>query len=143
MLDVRHPELRPHTLEGNFGLEREALRVTGAGRMALFCGTPCQVAAMKAVAGPDADKLYTVDFFCHGVPPQRLFEEYVDAITNGKASSARNISFRLKDPEGWKPFHIRIDYEGGCHEAYGSKDPYFKGFVSNLFLRKSCGNCRF
>ena len=111
--------------------------------MALFCGTPCQVAAMKAVAGASGDKLYTVDFFCHGVPPQRLFEEYVDAITNGKASSARNISFRLKDPEGWKPFHIRIDYEGGCHEAYGSKDPYFNGFVSNLFLRKSCGNCHF
>ena len=35
MLDVRHPELRPHALEGNFGLEREALRVTGTGRMAL------------------------------------------------------------------------------------------------------------
>ena len=35
MLDVRHPELRPYALEGNFGLEREALRVTGEGRMAL------------------------------------------------------------------------------------------------------------
>ena len=35
MLDVRHPELRPHAFEGNFGLEREALRVTGTGRMAL------------------------------------------------------------------------------------------------------------
>ena len=35
MLDVRHPELRPYALEGNFGLEREALRVTETGRMAL------------------------------------------------------------------------------------------------------------
>ena len=35
MLDVRHPRLRPFALEGNFGLEREALRVTAAGRMAL------------------------------------------------------------------------------------------------------------
>ena len=34
MLDIRHPELRPYALEGNFGLEREALRVTGTGRMA-------------------------------------------------------------------------------------------------------------
>ena len=34
MLDVRHPELRPYALEGNFGLEREALRVTETGRMA-------------------------------------------------------------------------------------------------------------
>lgn len=114
-----------------------------AGRMALFCGTPCQVAAMKAVAGPAADKLYTIDFFCHGVPPQKLFEEYVDAVTDGKASSARNISFRLKDPEGWNDFHIRIDYDGGCFESYKRQDPYFNGFASNLFLRKSCGNCHF
>ena len=34
MLDIRHPELRPYALEGNFGLEREALRVTETGRMA-------------------------------------------------------------------------------------------------------------
>ena len=34
MLDIRHPELRPYAFEGNFGLEREALRVTGTGRMA-------------------------------------------------------------------------------------------------------------
>ena len=114
-----------------------------AGRMALFCGTPCQVAAMKAVAGPDADKLYTVDFFCHGVPPQKLFEEYVDAITDGRASSARNISFRLKNPEGWKNYHIYIDYDGGCYESYGRQDPYVNGFISKLFLRKSCGNCHF
>ena len=35
MLDVREPRLRPYALEGNFGLEREALRVTAEGRMAL------------------------------------------------------------------------------------------------------------
>ncbi len=35
MLDVREPRLRSLAFEGNFGLEREALRVTGAGRMAL------------------------------------------------------------------------------------------------------------
>ena len=34
MLDVRTPVLRPFALEGNFGLEREALRVTKDGRMA-------------------------------------------------------------------------------------------------------------
>ena len=131
-------------LQSDTGLVYKRIKAhLDAGRMALFCGTPCQVAAMKAVAGPNADKLYTVDFFCHGVPPQKMFEEYVDAITNGKASSARNISFRLKNPEGWKDYHISIDYDGGCYEAYGRKDPYVNGFVSKLFLRKSCGNCHF
>ena len=34
MLDIRNPAIRPYAFEGNFGLEREALRVTGTGRMA-------------------------------------------------------------------------------------------------------------
>ncbi|MBR1920984.1 MAG: hypothetical protein IJ829_03135 [Kiritimatiellae bacterium] len=34
MLDVRDERLRPFALEGNFGLEREALRITPEGRMA-------------------------------------------------------------------------------------------------------------
>ena len=34
MLDLRNPVLKPLALEGNFGLEREALRVTRDGRMA-------------------------------------------------------------------------------------------------------------
>ena len=33
-LDVRDPALRPLAFDGNFGLEREALRVTEEGRMA-------------------------------------------------------------------------------------------------------------
>ena len=34
MLDIRHPELRLYAFEGNFGIEREALRVTETGHMA-------------------------------------------------------------------------------------------------------------
>ena len=34
MLDVRNPRLRPLAFDGNFGLEREALRVTADGHMA-------------------------------------------------------------------------------------------------------------
>ncbi|MGN0854889.1 MAG: hypothetical protein ACI4R9_05140 [Kiritimatiellia bacterium] len=34
MLDIRDPTIRPYALEGSFGLEREALRVTADGRMA-------------------------------------------------------------------------------------------------------------
>jgi glutamate--cysteine ligase len=34
VFDIRLPELRPYAFEGNFGLERESLRVTEAGRMA-------------------------------------------------------------------------------------------------------------
>ena len=131
-------------LQSDTGLVYKRIKAyLDAGRMVLFGGTPCEVAAMKVVVGPEADKLYTVDCFCGGVSPQKLFEEYVDAITGDKASSARNILFWQKDPDSWKDFHIRIDYDGGAYESYKCQDPYFNGGASNLFLRKSCGNCRF
>ena len=34
MLDIRNPAIRSYAFDGNFGLEREALRVTEDGRMA-------------------------------------------------------------------------------------------------------------
>lgn len=137
-------------LQSDTGLVFKRIKeMLAAGRKVLFSGTPCQVAAMKLVAGKNQDNLYTVDFFCHGVPPQKLFEEYVNVVTDGNADTASNISFRLKTSEGggWKDFHISIEFESEGkrrrYEGYKRKDPYFNGFASNLFLRKSCGNCRF
>ena len=64
------------------------------GRKVLFVGTPCQVAACKAVVGVDCENLLLVDFCCHGVPPERLFREYLNCITGGKLNSIRDVHFR-------------------------------------------------
>ena len=40
----------------------------------LFCGTPCQVSAVKKMAA-DYDELYTIDIICHGVPSVHLYND--------------------------------------------------------------------
>ena len=48
-LDVRDPKLRPLAFDGNFGLEREALRVTEDGHMAgaYASSVPCRPCAYR------------------------------------------------------------------------------------------------
>lgn len=113
------------------------------GENVLFVGTPCQVAGLKAVLGQPYDNLITVDLFCHGVPPQKLFEQYVNELTNGKANTVRNLQFRNKLVDGWENFHFSFDYEEGHYDVPAKNDVYFKAFRDCLTLRKSCTNCKF
>lgn len=43
----------------------------------LFCGVPCQVAALRVFLGDTYSELITIDLVCHGVPSSKLFEEYL------------------------------------------------------------------
>ena len=46
------------------------------GRLVLFSGTPCQIAAMKACAkGLDTTNLYLVEIVCHGVPSWHIYRK--------------------------------------------------------------------
>ena len=61
----------------------------------LFCGTPCQVAGLKAFLQKNYDNLYCVDLVCHGVPSPKIWRAYLKLIQekNGKLSY---VNFRSK-----------------------------------------------
>ena len=77
MLDLRDPRLRPLAFDGNFGLEREALRVTADGRMAQtphpfppdhprivrdFCENPTEInTGVHATAEAAVEELKAID----------------------------------------------------------------------------------
>ena len=126
-------------------------KLLDGGTYVLFTGTPCQVAALKAVLGRAYENLLTADIFCHGVPPASLFKKYVDSITGGKSATAYNIRFRetrpsdemVADSPRWRSQYISFDYDGGRYSRLIVDDEYEKGFRENLYIRKSCGNCQF
>lgn len=47
------------------------------GNRVMFVGTPCQCAALKRYLGRMASDIVVVDFVCHGVPSQDLFDRCV------------------------------------------------------------------
>ena len=139
------PLQRSKYLQSNPGLVYARIKeLLHDGKKVLFVGTPCQVAALKSVVSEGDNDLITVDLLCHGVPPNKLFKEYVDCITGGMSNEVTNISFRDKKSEGWNRFHVCFDWPRGNHyDKYAGDDLYFKAFAENLTLRRSCGDCRF
>ena len=113
-----------------------------AGRVVLFTGTPCQIDGLiKFLGGRKYDNLYTQDIICHGVPSQKVLNEYIKFVRNSCNKNIESIYFRNKDV-GWKNFCVKIEF---ANNDYISKDlrtdHYMKGFLYNLYLRPSCYNC--
>ena len=143
---------------------QQVIRLLKMGRKVLFTGTPCQVAALNRLAGSD-DNLYTIDIFCHGVPSQQVFDDYLSEISKGQ--EIKTVKFRDKQ-FGWACNHIKIDFkeesqksgadegrydqagrliekenQGNSYVGNDKTDAYEAGFLRNLFLRRSCEDCKF
>ena len=117
------------------------------GQGVLFVSTPCQVLALKKYLKKTYEHLLTVDFFCHGVPSQLLFDEcngFEDNLHNRKTIE---YSFRAKVKNGVTPHYYKIRYEKNGKEKQEVKF-YYKSLFYALFqqyitLRESCYDCTF
>lgn len=107
----------------------------------LFSGTPCQVKGLKSFLKKDYNNLITVDVVCHGVPSPLVFKKYKDYLEKNNDSKIDEYDFRNKD-FGWKKFSTKIKFKNGSiiSETF-DKNMYMKGFLRNLYLRKSCYLC--
>ena len=117
------------------------------GREVLFCGTPCQTAALKQYLGEAGERknVYLIDFFCHGVPSQRLFEKCIRYVEKKENIRITSFEFRTKKPGGATSYYFTETYEknGAEHQRTQLyfKDPFFLGFQKYLTLRDSCYQC--
>ena len=110
------------------------------GRLVLYSGTPCQIAALKLYLKKEYDNLLTVDIICHGTPSPGVFRWYLNeelqmtsARQNDKKPKFSNPSaitsitkadilakeqgFKIKDIRfrdkqlGWKKFSFTLALE--------------------------------
>ncbi|MBQ2968285.1 MAG: Coenzyme F420 hydrogenase/dehydrogenase, beta subunit C-terminal domain [Clostridia bacterium] len=107
-----------------------------AGEKVLICGTPCQIGAVKAFLGA-RDNVYLVDFLCHGVGSPKVFDFYSRKIAKGRPEK---IAFRDKRIS-WRAYSVRIQSAKVRYCKYHQDDLYMRGYLQNLFLRKSCYTC--
>ena len=110
------------------------------GHKVLFCGTPCQCNALKSFLNKkEYQNLFTVDFICHGVPSEGVWEKYLEWIAQGRKVSS--ISFRDKTIS-WGDYGTRILFENGTEYFQKHQDDsYMKLFLANRILRPSCHRC--
>lgn len=125
------------------GIYKTTKQLLEEGRKVLFCGTPCQVHALKLFLRKEYDRLFTIDLICHGVPPYRIFKMHLSEITDGAPENVSSVCLRYKKPS-WLFGSVRVEQKNG--EVYMQptvKDAYFNLFNFNYSLRVSCHKCRY
>lgn len=135
---IRNSKYLQSDLSGVLRLVRQDLK---DGLNVLFIGTPCQIAGLKAYLKKDYSNLYTIDFVCHGVPSQKVFN-LTTAQLQRRYGRLQDLNFRHKNPN-WRGYALKYDFENASFSVPHCKSWFLRGFVSNLYLRPSCHTCNY
>lgn len=112
----------------------------------LFCGTPCQVHALKVYAMKKgfADKLILIDLLCRGVPSPYVYRKYIELLEKEHGAKVQRIRFKEKT-RGWDKIGTMVFFENGNQKCESREDSVFaKSFIeSNLAVRESCFYCKY
>ena len=131
------------------GCYKKAAADLKAGKKVLFSGTSCQCAALNAFMKAlriNTENLVTVAIVCHGVPSQRMFEEYVKEEERKQNAKIISYSFKNKAPHdnGIDTRSSYIIFDNGQTSIRTTRnDPFLRGYYLRLFYRPSCGLCHF
>lgn len=125
------------------GIYKKIEKVFDKGQKALFCGTPCQVAALKSYFCGKCDNLVTVDFVCGGLSSLSFWREHLSRLESKYKSKVTSVDFRSKK-KGWGKCLLEIQFENGKKYIVREyNDIYYKLFVSHISTREVCLFCGF
>ena len=114
------------------------------GEKVLVCGSPCQMAALRAFLKKDYDNLIIVDFICRGTNSPKVFRKYLDYLE--RRFESKIVYFKAKNKElGWRQLTSKICFENG-KTLYDTRDTSFftTGYLSTgVYTRPSCYDCKF
>lgn len=119
---------------------KKAKKFLDNNRLVLFTGTPCQIEGLLSYLQKDYANLITQDIVCHGVPSPKLFKLYKENLKNKYKDDITKINFRKKT-NGWKHYHVKIDFINHNYEIDHDDDVYMKAFLNDIALRESCYQC--
>lgn len=118
------------------------------GKLVVFIGTPCQVAACKSYNRKNEDKLISIDLICHGVPSQELFiKNITHRLGINQIYEIKKISFRDCNTSDFFLSTIISDenkkeYKCNINPFRPSfNDKYYCAFWYGWSYRESCYNC--
>lgn len=111
------------------------------GRQVLFCGTSCQVYALKRYLRKDYEKLLLVDILCHGVPSRSLLQAYIREFEVSTGKELERIQFRDK-AGNWQQYQVKKIFADGSSLGHiNRQDMFIRLFVGDYALNKACYAC--
>lgn len=123
----------------------QILNLMKQGYKILFCGTPCQVAALcNYIPESYQTNLFTIDFICRGINSPYVYRCFLEELEKKNESKVINVHFKHKK-YSWVNLSTRVELENGfvyCKNKYF--DAWVNSFIyGNLHMRKSCFSCQF
>lgn len=112
----------------------------------LFCGTPCQCAAVHSFACEQKSEkyLYTGAIICHGVPSPKVWKKWKTYLEDKTNSPMIYANHRIKGKNYNTPESIYIFKNGKTlRKATYLEDLYCFAFSTDVFLRNSCYSCKY
>lgn len=128
--------------EGIYGKVKELLEKNAK---VLFCGTPCQSAALQAFLGKEYENLYIIDFICRGVNSPLAYRKRIEELEEEHNSKVKLVHLKNKKT-GWQSIASYVEFENGdTYHKDKNTSPWVKGFIGckGLFMRNSCYDCRY
>lgn len=126
-------------LAGSFRRVREQLE---EGLWVLFCGTPCQVRALRVFLKRTYKRLVAVDLVCYGVPSPGIWRDYVRYLE--RRHDGMMTEFHFRDKRNRDNGHMCSYVIGGREYVVPiHKEPFCRMYFLDHILRPSCHNCRF
>ncbi len=128
-------------LDGFYKQVRELLR---AGEKVLVCGSPCQMAALRAFLRKDYDNLIIADYICRGINSPKVWRKYLDSYEERYGSKVVYCKAKSKE-YGWRNLTQKVILANGKH-YYETKDQsnFTKGYLhTGVYCRPSCYDCKF
>lgn len=124
----------------------EIERELKTGRMVLYCSSPCQIAALKLYLKKDYENLLTIDFVCHGVGSQSVFDKSIAYTQERESIEIRNVTLRSKTGDA-SLYYYTYDYLKDGKKRKKSdlyfSFPYFYAYCMKLVCRDSCYDCKY
>ncbi|MBU5487103.1 Coenzyme F420 hydrogenase/dehydrogenase, beta subunit C-terminal domain [Clostridium sp. MSJ-8] len=117
---------------------RNAKRLLNNNKDVLFVGTPCQIAGLLKYLGKTYDNLLTIDIICHGVPSNRMLQEYVRDTTSEKVDKVR---FRSGTDNNFAITFLQNDKI--VYKKHFRESEYYMGFMEGMIYRENCYKCTY
>lgn len=127
------------------GFYRQVRDLVKQGEKVLVCGSPCQMAALRAFLNhKDYENLLILDYVCRGINSPLVaqkFNEYLERKHGSKITykKAKNKEF------GWRSLTTKVRFANGDNEYMTKENSIFnRGYLqTNAYCRPSCYDCKF
>lgn len=138
---LRSSKYLQSSLNGFFSKVRDLLK---ADEHVLVCGSPCQMAALRAFLRKDYENLIIADYICRGINSPKVWGKYIDSFEERYGHKVVYAKAKSKE-YGWRNLTQKVILDNGkSYFETREQSNFTKGYLrTGVYCRPSCYDCKF